>query len=920
MAAAVLSASRAPVCHIPSPLTGWRGRSAAMSRSRRGMSADDDDGFSASSSPRHSRHGSTPPDDEQEAADDEPTEEELRRQVELDAAKAELFGPRHKPKLVVNSASPSDTSTPATEEGGEGEEEEELSEDALLNFDLGELDITTVDIPVEFDEVDDDLLQFQSDPLVNEALTKGVDLRLYSLQLGDELNGKEQNVLRQYVEHSDALAVLHAQVKGCDEILRRMEDLVSGFTGSIGGMSDEIAGMQEKSMVMNTKLDNRKITQHKLSKFIRSVYLAPDIVNKLNDGTVDDDYADAVTALDRHLQSVHVGDYSTAKAMEEVLPQIERTKQRTTQRIKQHLTHKFNDVASCRTSAAVKEEQQQLLPLHPLYAFLINQGSDATCEEIRQSYVDSVSKVYVGKFKKYWSDVRRVADMGSMEKGDLLAVQEREKQGLFQKKQTGDGMNRLFQLGEREGVLKSERAREEQVEEIIERDRAAAASAATPSAKGTTMGGGKVPFERLWKYGCDLLLESGINEYDFIVGFFGERENEKEKAEHERKDKEREDSRRSTTQHDDPSSTSSMPSSPSHTSAPSPRSSSTSEVLYERGRQRVSAHSHDKQLFTLLFQKVTQPFHEALDSYLATCNDPLSLLLLIRTATAEQSYLHSLHIYYMDFVFERMCMFCWPKFKHLFDAQLDSIKSVPSLIPDGKRNARETAQMVANVHFIIQRYADFAVSILKLNSGFQQDDVVAQSMKRLSNAIDALISRSTVKLTNGKQQFVYQMIVYSFLLGRLRSVGEENETRLYWQRAYDGQLNVFMEEELLERFRALITFSKQHEMALKDPSMGELPVDWAAVEGIVRHFNKSWREAIEGLSVSIGREFEGSGGLAGAVVEELVRSVLLQLVRYYGVFVDCMKKYGRQKPQLMRDVMPVQNVMSEVRKYAKIQQ
>ena len=885
-----------------------------MSRRRRGGGDDDDDDLSNSSSPRHSRQGSTSGPDDDEPVDDGPTEEELRRQAELDAAKAELFGPRHKPKAAA--ADSSDPASPTTEEAVE--EDEELSEDALLNFDLGELDITTVDIPVEFDEVDDDLLQFQSDPLVNEALTKGVDLRLYSLQLDDELNGKEQNVLRQYVEHSDALAVLHAQVKGCDEILRRMEDLVSGFTASIGGMSDEIAGMQEKSMVMNTKLDNRKITQHKLSKFIRSVYLAPDIVNKLNDGTVDDDYADAVTALDRHLQSVLVGDYSTAKAMEEVLPQVERTKQRTTQRIKQHLTHKFNDVASCRTSAAVKEEQQQLLPLHPLYAFLINQGIDATCEEIRQSYVDSVSKVYVGKFKKYWSDVRRVADMGSMEKGDLLAVQEREKQGLFQKKQTGDGMNRLFQLGEREGVLKSERVREEVVEEIIEKDRAVASSAAAPNAKGLPMGGGKVPFERLWKYGCDLLVESGINEYDFIVGFFGERENEKEKAEHDRKDQES-SSRRSTTQHDDPTSTSTSPSSPSHSSTSSQRSTTTSEVLYERGRQRVSVHSHDKQLFTLLFQKVTQPFHEALEAYLATCNDPLALLLLIRTATAEQSYLHLMHIYYMDFVFERMCMFCWPKFKHLFDAQLDSLKSVPSLIPDGKRNARETAQMIANVHFVVQRYADFAVSILKLNSGFQQDDIIAQSMKRLRNEVDRLITRSTVKLTNGKQQFVFQMINYSFILARLRAVGEDNDTMLFWRQLYDGQLNLFMEEELYERFRALITFSKQHEIALKDPTVGELPVDWAAVEGIVRHFNKSWREAIEGLSVSIGREFEGSGGLAGAVVEELVRSVLLQLVRYYGVFVECMKKYGRQKPQLMRDVLPVQNVMAEVRKYAKIQ-
>ena len=123
-----------------------------------------------SSSPRHSRHASSSnaPNDDDEPADDGPTEEELRRQAELDAAKAALFGPRHKPKPIDPDA-PTDGSAAAG--GGEeaAEEDEELSEDALLNFDLGELDITTVDIPVEFDEVDDDLLQFQSDPLVNRG-------------------------------------------------------------------------------------------------------------------------------------------------------------------------------------------------------------------------------------------------------------------------------------------------------------------------------------------------------------------------------------------------------------------------------------------------------------------------------------------------------------------------------------------------------------------------------------------------------------------------------------------------------------------------------------------------------------------------------------------------------------------------------
>ena len=890
------------------------------SRRRRG---DDDDGEDDPSSgttrsPRHSRQHSNSSNEPHTPTSDEegPSEEDLLRQAQLDAAKAELFGPRHAAKSA-------DTSTSSTSPG-EGEEaaEEELSADDLLNFDLGELDITTVDMPAELDEVDDDLLQFQSDPLVKEALTKGVDLRNYSAQLEEELGGREQGLLMDYVAHADELAVLHAQVRGCEEILRRMEEMVSQFKGSIGEVSEEIAGMQEKSVAMRVKVDNRVLAQRKLQKFRDAVYIRPEVIDKLNEGAVDDDYADAITTLDRHLQTVGATDYSYAKAMEEVLPQVERTKRTVTQRIRQHLSHRFNDVSACRTSMGVKEEQVSLLPLHSLYTFLINQGIEQTCEDIRQTYIEAVSKVYVSKYKKYWADVRRLMESPGMERGDLLGVEERGKQGLFAKKQTGDGLNRLFTLGDREAVLRIERLREDGVDEAIERDRAAASAVAADAPKRGGLagmaggaGGGKIAFERLWRYACDLLVESGINEYDFIVGFFGEKETGKEKEEHERKEKALEDSHHHRRQHstDERSadgSASSLPRTTNSSSSHTPR-----EELYERGRQRASTHSHDKTIFTLIFQRVGAPFHEALDGYLAVCHDPLSLFLLIRVISSELSFLHALHIYFLDFLFDRMTMTLWPRFKALFDAQVESVKVVPSLIPDGKRSAKEQQQLIASTHYVVSRYGDFVLSILRLNAGYVED-VVTASLKRLRNELDKLITRSTVKLTNGKHQLIFQLITYHAITTKLSQCGYEADDFLWWKSLYSGQLTLFIEEELYERFKQLLSFTKQHQITLQEPTI-ELPVDWPAVEAIVKHFAKTWREGIEGLSTGVGREFEGASGGMG---EEMVRSVLMELLLYYQKFTELLKKYARNQRQgLMRDVVPVNNVVAEIRKYARIQ-
>ena len=877
------------------------------SRRRRDDEEDVDDDSGSPSHSRSSRRRSQKQEEDEEESD-QPSEEELRRQAELDAAKAELFGPRHKKQDSADSGE-----AEAEAEAGE----EELSEGDLLNFDLGELDITTADLPVEFDDVDDDLLQFQSDPLVKEALTKGVDLRLYSHQLEAELGGREQGLLLDYVSHADELAMLHLQVRGCDEVLRRMEEMLSDFKGSIGELSDEIAEMQDKSLHMSTKVENRKVAQRKLSKFLELAYIPPDVLSKLSDGAVDDDYADAIVVLDRHLSLVQGHDFSHAKAMDEVLPQVEKAKRTVTQRIKAHLAAKFAELSACRSSSGVKEAQTALLPLHPLFTFLINQGADSTCDEIRGSYIESVSKVYSNKYKKYWSDVRRLADSSGAEKGDLLAVEERGKQGLFAKKQTGDGMNRLFQLGEREAVLKSERVREEVVDEVIERDRAAAGSAASTGRGGAGGGGGgggggKVPFERLWKYGCDLLVESGINEYDFIVGFFGEKEKEKEREEHERKEKEIEDRRSNHSAAHSSTAAASDDSGGSGSPSPSHRGSVQREELYERGRRSVSTHSHDKQIFTVIFQRVSGPFHEVLEAYLLGCHDALSLLLLIRVVTLEMQYLHSLHIYFLDFLFDRMTMTLWPRFKQAIDANIESVKLVPSLIPEGKRSPKEMQAVIAQTHFVVVRYAEYVQSILKLNAGVQQpEDIIALSLKRLRSEVDKLLTRSTVKLTNGKHQAVFQLNNYYYIMTRL-SAGDEQR---YWQDLYAGQLQLLIEEELYERFRQLITFTKQYAAVLEDGQQ-DVSMDWAAVEAIVRAFSKSWREGVEGLASSVQRAFEGS---SAAMQEEMVRAVLTQLLVVYQKFTELMKKYGRQRQQLMREVIPVNNLLFEVKKYAKMQ-
>lgn len=58
---------------------------------------------------------------------------------------------------------------------------------------------------------------------VQEALTKGVDLRAYTLKVEEDLHNVETSSVYDYVAESDNFATLHAQIDTCDQILESME-------------------------------------------------------------------------------------------------------------------------------------------------------------------------------------------------------------------------------------------------------------------------------------------------------------------------------------------------------------------------------------------------------------------------------------------------------------------------------------------------------------------------------------------------------------------------------------------------------------------------------------------------------------------------------------------------------------------------
>lgn len=67
------------------------------------------------------------------------------------------------------------------------------------------------------------------DKEIQEILKSGTDLRQYSQQIEKDLKAVENQSIEEYIKESQNIACLHNQIGDCDNILERMEAMLTNF-------------------------------------------------------------------------------------------------------------------------------------------------------------------------------------------------------------------------------------------------------------------------------------------------------------------------------------------------------------------------------------------------------------------------------------------------------------------------------------------------------------------------------------------------------------------------------------------------------------------------------------------------------------------------------------------------------------------
>lgn len=353
--------------------------------------------------------------------------------------------------------------------------------------------------------VDEHLQENLEDELVQEVLKSDVDLRQYSRQIETELKEVENASIQDYIKESQNIACLHNQITACDEILERMENMLLNFQSDLGSISSEIYTLQQQSIAMNIKLKNRQAVEGELSQFVDDMIVPEVMINHILDAPVtEESFLRNLARLDYKINFAKEQAFKDSRAFLDVRDVLEKLKIKAIAKIREFLIQKVFQFR--KPMANYQIPQNAMLKYKMFYKFLMaNERSVA--REVREEYIDTMSKIYYSYFKAYTSRIMKLQYEEVADKDDLMGVDDNAKKGIFGTKPSLKNKGTIFTLGNRGNVLTVD------LESPIIVPHAAQKNEAKHS------------FETLFRSQQYALVDNACREYLFITEFFMVQEN-----------------------------------------------------------------------------------------------------------------------------------------------------------------------------------------------------------------------------------------------------------------------------------------------------------------------------------------------------------------------------------------------------------
>ena len=349
---------------------------------------------------------------------------------------------------------------PQTTNSAESEENEDVD---LSSF----LEMASND--VNFDEMEQDIQRFASNPSVRAVLEKGVDLQNYGSKIQTNLESAEIDSINDYLRQIDLVKKLHNELKECDKDLLNMEDLLTDFQDSLGQVAADINNLKVVSQDISVKLNNRRQLENYLGEFTGHISLTRDFVDKISYGPIGRSYVKLLKELNEKLHFIRRKDVKAFKAAKEAAIPLDRLRISAANNIRKWIVSKINELRATYSNngdvgnSIFGEQgrgmpdklsiQNSMIKCSFIFRFLIENAPDVQ-QTIKNYYVDVVSKVYLDSFKNESKRIQSQMAQISMNYETIVPVPpQRQSYFSLYRPKTVKQSTLFFSLGERIHLL-----------------------------------------------------------------------------------------------------------------------------------------------------------------------------------------------------------------------------------------------------------------------------------------------------------------------------------------------------------------------------------------------------------------------------------------------------------------------------------
>ena len=368
-----------------------------------------------------------------------------------------------------------------------------------------------------------------------------------------------------------------------------------------------------------------------------------------------------------------------------------------------------------------------------------------------------------------------------------------------------------------------------------------------------------------------------------------------------------------------------------------------------------------RDLYQPLFSSTLSSILDQVESYLFSCHDAISILLMIKITHHYKRLTRSRKIHSMDPFFDQITKLFWPRLRTVIEAHNRSLTSATAVKLGG---------VDLHAHYVTRRFAEFMCSMLlmlyegNMNKASSADSVKSPSQQpsrdqkitprkldgEAFSSLGAVASPTPQSERRGGKSLPNDSAGdrlmedleelsqnYLLLLERLAEEHRTQKTKIVFlinnvdyavtvfqeRRVVGKEFNLFLknllkyresfvEEELLTSFSKLIAFVQQTEAHITSTPKGPYDVNPQVVESLVLEFASNWKSAIEQINRDVLSYFSNfRNGM------EILKQVLTQLLLYYTRFQDIIRKVWKGKPPAFaKDIVGTTIILSEIKKYA----